>query len=62
MNRPEPSAVESIVEQLATSRETVTVPAIVAEIRKRIGCSRATAYRAVSDAFASGVIERSVNR
>jgi hypothetical protein len=44
------------VERLAATAETVTVPALVAEIRKTTGCSRATAYRAVSGAFAVAVV------
>jgi hypothetical protein len=32
------------------------VPVLVAAIRRETGCSRATAYRAVSDAFAADVL------
>jgi hypothetical protein len=38
--------------------EALSVPGIVAAIRLDTGCSRATAYRAVSDAFAAGVLDR----
>jgi hypothetical protein len=33
----------------------LSVPVLVAAIRRETGCSRATAYRAVSDAFAADV-------
>jgi hypothetical protein len=36
----------------------VSVPALVAGLRSETGCSRATAYRAVADALAQGVLER----
>lgn len=38
--------------------EGLSVPVIVQAIRRETGCSRATAYRAVSDAFAAGVLSR----
>ena len=41
--------------------ETLSVPVIVAAIQRETGCSRATAYRAVSDAFAAGVLTRKEN-
>jgi hypothetical protein len=41
--------------------ETLSVPLIVAAIRRATGCSRATAYRAVSDAFAAGILSRKEN-
>ena len=36
--------------------EGLSVPVIVKAIQRQTGCSRATAYRAVSDAFATGVL------
>jgi len=36
--------------------EGLTVPVIVDAIRRETGCSRATAYRAVADAFADGTL------
>jgi hypothetical protein len=36
----------------------VTIPVLVAALRRETGCSRATAYRALSDALASGEIQR----
>jgi hypothetical protein len=36
--------------------EGLSVPVIVDAIRREIGCSRATAYRAVPDAFADGTL------
>ena len=36
----------------------VTIPVLIAALRRETGCSRATAYRAVSDAFVSGEVER----
>lgn len=41
--------------------EMLSVPMIVAAIRREPGCSRATAYRAVSDAFAAGILSRKEN-
>ena len=38
--------------------EALSVPVLVAAIRRETGCSRATAYRAVSDAFAADVLVR----
>jgi hypothetical protein len=50
--------VEEVVATLLKLETPGTVPAIVAALRRETGCSRATAYRAVSDAFAAGEIER----
>jgi len=36
----------------------VTIPVLIAALRRETGCSRATAYRAVSDALAVGVLSR----
>jgi hypothetical protein len=36
----------------------VTIPVLIAALRRETGCSRATAYRAVADALASGEIKR----
>ena len=36
----------------------LSVPVLVNAIQRETGCSRATAYRAVSDAFAAGVLGR----
>ena len=41
--------------------ESLSVPVIVQAIRRETGCSRATAYRAVSDAFAAGILSRKEN-
>jgi hypothetical protein len=38
--------------------EGLSIPVIVDAIRRETGCSRATAYRAVSDAFAADVLRR----
>ena len=38
--------------------EGLSIPVIVEAIRRETGCSRATAYRAVSDAFAADVFRR----
>jgi DNA invertase Pin-like site-specific DNA recombinase len=56
MKRLQPREVATIVQRLALAAETVSIVVIVAEIIKATGCSRATAYRAVSDAFKDGVI------
>jgi len=36
--------------------EGLSVPVLVQAIRHETGCSRATAYRAVADAFAAGIL------
>jgi Fe2+ or Zn2+ uptake regulation protein len=57
--RPTPERVAAIVGYLKPGGAVVTVPVLVSAIRRETGCSRATAYRAVSDAFAAGEIESS---
>jgi hypothetical protein len=56
--RPSPCFVQGTVERLASTTETVTLPAIVTMLRQSTGCSRATAYRAVSDALQEGAVIR----
>jgi len=41
--------------------EGLSVTVIVQAIRRETGCLRATAYRAVSDAFAAGILSWSEN-
>jgi hypothetical protein len=41
--------------------EGLSIPVIVDAIRRETGCSRATAYRAVSDAFAADVLRRTAD-
>jgi hypothetical protein len=57
-HRPTPSEVTAILSNLEPTDSVVTVPALVAALRRETGCSRATAYRAVSNAFTSGEITR----
>jgi hypothetical protein len=56
--RPTPDEVVATLSNLKSTMAVVSVPALVAALRRETGCSRATAYRAVSDAFAAGEIER----
>jgi hypothetical protein len=56
--RSTPDDVLRLVAVLATERPLVTVPAIVETVRRETGCSRATAYRAVTDAIIAGCIRR----
>ena len=56
--RPTPTEVAATLSKLKLTHSLVTVPNLVAALRRETGCSRATAYQAVSDAFASGEIER----
>jgi hypothetical protein len=56
--RPTPEEVAATLSKLQRTAKVVSVPALVAGLRRETGCSRATAYRAVSDAFAAGKIER----
>ena len=58
MKRPTPDEVVEIVSELGPDGETVQIPALVAVIQERTGCSRATAYRGVADAMAVGVITK----
>jgi len=57
-SRPAPTEVAGILFNLKRTGSVVRVPALVAALRRETGCSRATAYRAISDAFASGEIKR----
>jgi hypothetical protein len=57
--RPTLEEVVMTFSKLKRTEAVVSVPALVAALRRETGCSRATAYRAVSDAFAAGEIVRS---
>src|SRR5262245_4890909 len=56
--RPTPAQVAAILSNLEPTGSVVRVPALVAALRRETGCSRATAYRALSEALASGEIKR----
>jgi hypothetical protein len=56
LRRPTTAETERIAR--ACPPEGLSVPVIVDAIRLETGCSRATAYRAVQDAFAAGVLDR----
>ena len=61
MKKPTPHQVEDSVAELARIRadgEAIPIPLVVAKLRDTYGCSRATAYRAVSDALAADAIAR----
>jgi hypothetical protein len=57
-HRPTPSDVAATLSNLKLRDSIVTVPVLVIALRRETGCSRATAYRAVSDALAVGVLSR----
>jgi DNA invertase Pin-like site-specific DNA recombinase len=57
--RPTTAETERIARECPT--EGLSVGVIVAAIQRETGCSRATAYRAVSDAFAAGILTRKEN-
>jgi hypothetical protein len=59
LRRPTTAETERIARDCPA--EALSVPLIVAAIRRATGCSRATAYRAVSDAFAAGILSRKEN-
>jgi len=59
LRRPTRSETERIARDCPVEGLTVTV--IVQAIRRETGCSRATAYRAVSDAFGAGILSRKEN-
>jgi hypothetical protein len=56
LRRPDTAETQRIASECPA--EGLSVPVIVEAIRHETGCSRATAYRAVSDAFAAGVLLR----
>jgi DNA invertase Pin-like site-specific DNA recombinase len=56
LRRPTLAETERIARDCQAEGLSVTV--IVQAIRRETGCSRATAYRAVSDAFAAGILSR----
>jgi hypothetical protein len=56
MRRPTLAETERIARDCPP--EGLSVSVIVQAIRPETGCSRATAYRAVSDAFAAGILSR----
>jgi DNA invertase Pin-like site-specific DNA recombinase len=56
LRRPTTAETEQIAR--ACPPDGLSVPVIVDAIRRETGCSRATAYRAITDAFAAGVLAR----
>ena len=56
LRRPTLAETERIARDCPAEGLSVTV--IVQAIRRETGCSRATAYRAVSDAFTAGILSR----
>jgi len=54
LRRPSTAETERIARDCPP--EGLSVPVIVEAIRRATGCSRATAYRAVADAFADGTL------
>jgi hypothetical protein len=54
LRRPTTEETERIAR--ACPPEGLSVPVIVDAIRRETGCSRATAYRAVADAFAANIL------
>jgi hypothetical protein len=59
LGRPTLAETEQIAR--ACPPNDLSVPVLVTAIRRETGCSRATAYRAVADAFAAGVLSRKEN-
>ena len=57
MRRPTPEEVTRIAQTIAVNGE-IAKAVLVESIRERLGCSRATAYRAVYDALAARAIQR----
>jgi len=57
VSRPKPEVVSETLRSLKKAgAEVVLIRRLVQALRDRTGCSRATAYRAVQDAFEAGVI------
>jgi hypothetical protein len=55
--RPSPGRALALVRALKAAGAIPTLPKLVAATRRETGCSRATAYRALSDALAAGRIK-----
>ncbi len=60
VRRPKPNEVAAVVRILSVSLDRPIIPpaAVVAALRREIGCSRATAYRALADALKAGGLRR----
>jgi len=56
MRRPAPQEVKRIAKAIAVNGQ-VARTALVESICQRVGCSRATAYRAVGDALAAREVQ-----
>jgi len=56
LRRPTTVETERIAQRCPS--EGLSIPVIVAAIRRETGCSRATAYRAVADALAADILRR----
>ena len=54
--RPDVDAVATLALRLLRSDTAVTIPMLVGAIRRETTCSRATAYRAVTDAVKAGAL------
>jgi hypothetical protein len=59
MIRPTPHQFHQLLAQMAPHGDTVRISVLASELQDRYGCSRATAYRAISDALAAEAIGRS---
>ena len=55
LRRPTTAETQQIAQRCPP--EGLSIPVIIEAIRRETGCSRATAYRAVSDAFAAGILQ-----
>jgi hypothetical protein len=56
MRKPTPDQVADALADLAPDGDTRPIAVLVAKLQQSYGCSRATAYRAVSDALAAAAI------
>ncbi|MBI4537141.1 MAG: hypothetical protein HY712_04190 [candidate division NC10 bacterium] len=54
--RPSPEQVQAILHKLFQTQASVSLPDLVAAIRHDAEVSRATAYRAATDALEAGVV------
>jgi hypothetical protein len=58
LRRPTTAETERIARGCPPEGLSIPIPVIVDAIRRETGCSRATAYRAVADAFADGTLAK----
>jgi hypothetical protein len=59
MRKPTPDQVADALAALSSDGDSTPIPVLVGKLQETYRCSRASAYRAVADAFAADAIARS---